>query len=263
MPGGRRDRRHRDAARNRLTRQLGVTFAVVAFAAGSFASAAADTITGSAAAAQSSTDLLVKQVAAGDPDVTVTTVTQEQTIAPDKVVKKDPTAAKGVTKVLSKGEAGTQLVTYDVTYENGVEVSREKTLSVVVEPGSDKVVSVGTLVAPPALQGSGGGAVQGTQATNRGLGQHMAAAIYGWDGQQWVCLANLWNRESGWRTNAGNPTSGAYGIPQALPGNKMATYGADWRTNPETQIKWGLAYINGRYGNPCNAWSHFLNSNWY
>ena len=72
---------------------------------------------------------------------------------------------------------------------------------------------------------------------------------------QWTCLLDLWNRESGWRYNATNATSGAYGIPQALPGSKMATSGADWMTNPATQINWGLGYIKNRYGNPCGAWA--------
>jgi hypothetical protein len=255
MPGGRRDKRHQDAARNRLTRQLGVTFAVVAFAAGSFASAAADTISGTAKQAQATTDELVTKVAAEAIDVTVETVTEEQVIKPGEVVKKDPTAFKGEKTVLTKGEAGTELVTYNVTYENGVEVSRELALSVVTEPATDKVISVGTLVIPKTTSAQ--------QGTNRGIGQHMALAIYGWEGAQWACLSELWNRESGWRHTAGNPTTGAYGIPQALPGDKMAKYGADWRTNPATQIEWGLAYIKGRYGNPCNAWSHFLNKNWY
>jgi hypothetical protein len=255
MPGGRRDRRHRDAARNRLTRQLGVTFAVVAFAAGSFASAAADSITSTAKTAQASTDEFVTKVAAEDTDVTTATVTEEKKIAPGEVVKKDPTAFKGEKTVLRKGDSGTELVTYTVTYEDGVEVSREQAMSVVVEPATDKVVSVGTLVVPkttPAQQGS-----------NRALGKEMAASIYGWDGDQWACLDTLWAHESGWRTTAGNKSSGAYGIPQALPGSKMAKYGDDWRTNPATQIEWGLAYIKGRYGTPCGGWQHFLDHNWY
>ncbi|MDR1513921.1 MAG: lytic transglycosylase domain-containing protein, partial [Propionibacteriaceae bacterium] len=77
------------------------------------------------------------------------------------------------------------------------------------------------------------------------------------------CLKSLWERESGWRYNASNPYSGAYGIPQALPGSKMASAGADWRTNPETQIIWGLGYIAGRYSTPCGAWSFFQSHNWY
>ena len=75
------------------------------------------------------------------------------------------------------------------------------------------------------------------------------------------CLLNLWNRESGWRYDAEN-ASGAYGIPQALPGSKMASAGADWQTNPATQIKWGLGYIKQIYGNPCGAWS-FEEANGY
>jgi len=255
MPGGRRDRRARFAARNRLTRQLGVTLAVVAFAAGSFASAAADTITGTAKVAQASTDQLVTKVAAADTDVTVSTVTEEQTIAPGQVVKKDPTAFKGETKVISKGAAGTQLVTFNVTYEDGKEISREQSLSVLVQAPTDKVVSVGTLVVPKTTKAQ--------QGTNRALGQQMAADMYGWTGDEWACLDTLWAHESGWRTTAGNKSSGAYGIPQALPGSKMAKYGDDWQSNPATQIKWGLAYIDGRYNTPCGAWNHFLSSHWY
>ena len=84
----------------------------------------------------------------------------------------------------------------------------------------------------------------------------------GWGDDQFACLVALWNRESGWRVNAYNP-SGAYGIPQALPGSKMAAYGSDWATNPATQIKWGLGYISGRYGTPCAAWSHSNATGWY
>lgn len=86
---------------------------------------------------------------------------------------------------------------------------------------------------------------------------------YGWDQAQWAPLEKLWTRESGWRWNAENAGSGAYGIPQALPGNKMASAGADWRTNPETQIRWGLGYIKGRYGTPARAWTHSEQDGWY
>jgi hypothetical protein len=86
-------------------------------------------------------------------------------------------------------------------------------------------------------------------------------AARGWS-DQWGCLESLWNRESGWRVHASNP-SGAYGIPQALPGSKMASAGSDWRTNPATQIRWGLGYIASAYGSPCGAWSHSESHNWY
>lgn len=88
-------------------------------------------------------------------------------------------------------------------------------------------------------------------------------ADYGWNDEQFSCLVNLWTRESGWNHLAKNPSSGAYGIPQSLPGNKMASAGADWQTNPATQIKWGLGYIKGRYKTPCGGWDHFLRKNWY
>lgn len=88
-------------------------------------------------------------------------------------------------------------------------------------------------------------------------------ASYGWGPNQMGPLINLWNQESGWRWNALNPSSGAYGIPQALPADKMASAGSDWQTNYQTQIRWGLGYIAGRYGSPASAWAHEMAYNWY
>lgn len=85
----------------------------------------------------------------------------------------------------------------------------------------------------------------------------------GWGNDQFVCLVNLWQKESGWQVNAENRSSGAYGIPQSLPGSKMGSVGADWRTNAQTQIEWGLGYIRGRYGTPCGAWGHSQSTGWY
>ena len=86
---------------------------------------------------------------------------------------------------------------------------------------------------------------------------------YGFADSQFSCLDRLWAKESGWQVDADNPRSSAYGIPQALPGSKMASAGVDWVTNPVTQITWGLGYIKSRYGNPCSAWSHSQNTGWY
>jgi hypothetical protein len=86
---------------------------------------------------------------------------------------------------------------------------------------------------------------------------------YGWPVTEFGCLLPLWNTESGWNYAASNPSSGAYGIPQALPGDKMASAGADWMTNPVTQIRWGLGYIQSVYGSPCAAWSHEQAYGWY
>jgi len=91
----------------------------------------------------------------------------------------------------------------------------------------------------------------------------LLAAERGWGGQQFECLSNLWAKESGWRWNANNPSSGAYGIPQSLPGSKMSSFGSDWASNPITQMKWGLSYISERYGTPCSAWAQSQATNWY
>ncbi|GAB3601070.1 aggregation-promoting factor C-terminal-like domain-containing protein [Microbacterium tumbae] len=96
----------------------------------------------------------------------------------------------------------------------------------------------------------------------KAIARELAADRYGWGSGQFSCLVSLWNKESGWNYQAYNP-SGATGIPQALPGSKMATAGADWRSSARTQIIWGLDYIDRAYGSPCAAWSHSQATNWY
>jgi Transglycosylase SLT domain len=107
--------------------------------------------------------------------------------------------------------------------------------------------------------GGGGGGLPSGPPPNPGTAQsiayHMMSSFGFSPNTQWTCLDDLWQQESGWNYQAQN-ASGAYGIPQALPGSKMASAGADWATNPATQIKWGLGYIQSIYGTPCGAWSH-------
>ena len=98
--------------------------------------------------------------------------------------------------------------------------------------------------------------------SNRGLGYRLMLE-FGLPADQWQYLDRLWQRESGWNHLAENASSGAYGIPQSLPGSKMADVAPDWRTNAETQITWGLAYIAARYGNPEGAWAHSERVGWY
>jgi hypothetical protein len=86
---------------------------------------------------------------------------------------------------------------------------------------------------------------------------------YGLSPSEFDCLDNIWSQESGWNIHADNPSSSAYGIPQALPGSKMASAGPDWANNPETQIRWGLGYIQSRYGSACAAWSYKQGAGWY
>ncbi|MET7306710.1 aggregation-promoting factor C-terminal-like domain-containing protein [Streptomyces sp. NPDC005134] len=80
---------------------------------------------------------------------------------------------------------------------------------------------------------------------------------------QFQCFSNIVSHESGWNPSATNASSGAYGLVQALPGSKMASAGADWKTNPSTQIKWGVDYMNSRYGSPCAAWTFWQANHWY
>ncbi len=101
--------------------------------------------------------------------------------------------------------------------------------------------------------------VDGAKASARSI----AAADYGWGADQFSCLDSLWTKESGWDYRAYNASSGATGIPQALPGSKMATAGADWQSSAATQIRWGLGYIAAAYGTPCSAWGHSQVTNWY
>ena len=104
----------------------------------------------------------------------------------------------------------------------------------------------------------------GTERYSKWYAKRLMAKRYSWTSSaQFSCLVKLWEKESGWNHLARNRYSGAHGIPQALPGSKMSSAGPNWRTNPETQIKWGLGYIKGRYGTPCGAWNAFLRKGWY
>ena len=115
-----------------------------------------------------------------------------------------------------------------------------------------------TLAAGPAVTGSENIAQEDPRTVAQAL-----LAEFGYSADQFGCLDSLWSSESGWRVDADNPSSSAYGIPQALPGSKMSSEGADWATNPVTQIRWGLGYIRDRYGSPCGAWSFKQGRGWY
>lgn len=113
----------------------------------------------------------------------------------------------------------------------------------------------GTTVYAPAAPADPSGAEK--------IGQDLLPAFGFNQTTQWSCLYNLWMRESGWNVYAENTASGAYGIPQSLPGDKMATIASDWQTNPTTQIEWGLTYIRAQYGTPCGAWQNEVNFGYY
>jgi hypothetical protein len=128
------------------------------------------------------------------------------------------------------------------------------------------VVGVPKVAARPTAVSADGSAAVDLPAPDPGTAQSIAynmLSSFGWaPSTYYSCLNNIWSRESGWRYNAEN-ASGAYGIPQALPGSKMASAGADWATDPATQIKWGLGYIEERYGDPCKAWTFWQAHDYY
>ena len=138
--------------------------------------------------------------------------------------------------------------------------------AVAVRPVAAASQSSAQSSAQPAAQSTAG--AQPTQAAPAASGspQQIAEAMlasFGWSSSQFSCLDPLWAHESGWSVTAYNPGTGAYGIPQAVPGGKMASAGPDWQTNAATQIRWGLEYIKSIYGSPCGAWGHEQATGWY
>ena len=209
--------------------------------------------------------------------VTVVQTNVDTAIKAGTTEKPDPTLAKGEKKVETEGVDGVSRTVYNVVTRGGKEVSRTVVSTAVVKPATNAVVLVGTKEATAAAttpatpnnsssSSSGGNATLAAAGTDAASAQAIAKSMmssYGWDDTQFSCLVKLWNRESGWNYQAYNASSGATGIPQALPGSKMASAGSDWATNPATQIKWGLGYISERYSNPCGAWAHSESVGWY
>jgi hypothetical protein len=129
-----------------------------------------------------------------------------------------------------------------------------------------KPVVVPATTASSSSSGSGHSGAPAAGTPDPGSAQAYAQGVLASQGMgddQFNCLVALWNRESHWNVYAYNSSSGAYGIPQALPGSKMASAGADWATSFATQVNWGLGYVEGRYGTPCGAWDHSESTGWY
>jgi uncharacterized protein YabE (DUF348 family) len=166
----------------------------------------------------------------------------------------DPNLETGVTKIIKPGADGSARITYALVYVDGKIAGKTRIRTVLITAPIPQVERVGTKpkVAPVVIPA---GAAQV-------LGKKLAKAR-GWGADQFACLVQLWDHESGWRVSAANP-SGAYGIPQALPGSKMSSAGPNWETDAATQIKWGLGYIAERYHDPCNAWATWQSQGgWY
>ena len=186
-------------------------------------------------------------------------VVTEEVEIPYETVTKDVSNGSSTTqnRVVQKGENGLKRVTYRIRYQNGAEIEKTEISSEIIKEPVDKIVEVRTKQVT-----SRGGVVSGSVAEYQAYAEKRCFD-YGWSDADFQALVKLWNKESRWNPYASNSSSGAYGIPQALPASKMATYGTDYRTNYKTQIEWGLSYIKSRYGTPSAAWNHSCTKGWY
>ena len=200
----------------------------------------------------------IKEIAENYTDITEKIVTVEEEIPYETITKDVSNGSNTTNKVIQEGKNGIREVTYKIKYKADVEIERIEISSKIIKEPVDKIVQIQTKV----TSRSGSRMASGSALVY----QQYAATVcrsYGWSETDVECLISLWNKESGWNPYAYNSSSGAYGIPQALPGSKMASKGSDYQTNYQTQINWGLSYISSRYGNPQNAWSHWLSKGWY
>ena len=169
------------------------------------------------------------------------------------------------TKILrSKGVQGTVRYVYQLKVLKGKTIARTLVAKKIVNKAKPAVYIIGT--GEPVklnIDTTDAAGQTGTPKGNMQFAQVYIAQKYDWNQTQFGCLVSLWNRESHWNHAARNRGSGAYGIPQAMPGSKMSQFGADWQTNPVTQIKWGALYISSRYSTPCGALDHSNSTGWY
>ena len=172
------------------------------------------------------------------------------------VVSSGSLTTDGAAVALSAGHTADRLTPAQLASRESTRVSRSS---------GDRVAAAEQLKAHN-LDDATGKAVTHTENLSHADPRTLAQALmpqFGFSPTEFSCLDALWNSESGWNLHADNPTSDAYGIPQALPGSKMATAGPDWANNAETQIKWGLGYIRSSYGTPCAAWAFKQGHGWY
>ena len=207
-------------------------------------------------------ELSMEMISQAYNPITEKTIVEVQSI-PFETVTKNVANGASETKdqVLQEGKEGKKEVTYRVKYQNHVQIERTEISSVVLEEPVNKIVQV-RAKQTTSRSSSSRTYISGSVAEYQAYARARCSA-YGWSSADFNCLVALWNKESKWNPNAYNASSGAYGIPQALPASKMATAGTDYRTNYKTQINWGLSYISSRYGSPSAAWSHSKSTGWY
>lgn len=199
----------------------------------------------------------------GYAEVTEKIIKEQKAIPYETVTKEVGDGEEVKDEVLQEGEDGIIEYTYKVKYQKDVELEKTLLSEEVIKEPIEKIVQIKkTKVTSRSIEVPRAEAVGGTVGEYQEYAKERCAE-YGWSDTDFDCLVALWNKESHWNVTAQNRSSGAYGIPQALPASKMAAYGSDYLENYKTQIDWGLNYIANRYGTPTDAYEHSSKVNWY
>lgn len=204
-----------------------------------------------------------KEILSDQDEKIVEKIVKETVEIPFETITKEVSPSSDgekVNKVVQEGQNGIKEITYKIKYQNDIEIERTTISEVVVQEPIDKIVQVSPQVSNRSASRIINGA--GASASEAQAYARQKCSEYGWSEEDYYNLVVLWNHESGWNVYAQNP-SGAYGIAQAYPAGKMSRYGSDFLTNYQTQINWGVDYIQGRYGNPTNALSAWNAKGWY
>ena len=200
----------------------------------------------------------------------VESIVKEREEIPYETITKEVSNGNGekTSKVVQEGKNGIKEITYKVKYQEDILLEKTFISEEIIQEPVNKIVNVTVTVSSRGDSSRGENVGRSTAAVSGTKADYQAYARqrcndYGWSESDYYSLVALWNKESGWNPTSRNRSSGAYGIPQALPAGKMASAGSDYLTNYKTQINWGLSYIKGRYGNPSNAYNHLASRGWY
>lgn len=188
----------------------------------------------------------------GLPPVTYTLQTQEETLPHQTIRQDDPTLMKGREKVQTKGVDGLMDATRLIAKQGDTIIDNQIIVRYVKTPAVDEIILVGTNTI---------GITAPTGEMQQWAHDHLLAN--GYTEEDFTATVKLISVESGWNPNSTNKSSGAYGLPQALPGSVMSSFGDDWQTNYQTQLKWFFNYCNTRYGGIQNAWAYWQSHGWY
>ena len=201
-----------------------------------------------------------------DSGMIVEKIIKETVEIPFETITKEVSSGQSgekTTRVAQEGTNGIKEITYKVKYQNDVEIERTQISEEVIQEPVNKIINVVVTVSSRSESVPRTAvATSGSKADYQAYARQRCYA-YGWSDNDFNCLVALWNKESGWNPSSRNRSSGAYGIPQALPASKMSSAGSDYLTNANTQINWGLSYIKGRYGSPSAAYQHQRRTGWY